>query len=165
MAVNLNGLDFNMSLMGDGFVLLSAVSVGFSYVLMKRFSSCEDPVVISGYQFMMGGAVMIVTGFALGGTIDLSDFRGVCILIYLAFLSAIAYALWGLLLKYNPVSRVTIFSFMTPVFGVVLTKLMLPSESDVSVISLIVALLLVASGVFMLNYKKTPKAEDTAEKA
>lgn len=154
MAVNLNGLDFKMNLMGDGFVLFSAISVGFSYVLMKRFSSCEDPVVISGYQFMMGGTVMVIVGFALGGVIDLSDAKGALILIYLAFLSAVAYALWGILLKYNPVSRVTIFSFMTPVFGVILTKLMLPLESDISIINLIIALALVASGVFMLNYTK-----------
>ncbi len=152
LAVNLNGLDFSMSFMGDGFVLFSAISVGFSFVLMKKFSSCEDPVVISGYQFMMGGAVMIITGVALGGVIDLSDFRGLLIVIYLAFLSAIAYALWGILLKFNPVSKVTIFSFMTPVFGVILTKLMLPGESDISIINLLVALALVASGVFMLNY-------------
>jgi drug/metabolite transporter (DMT)-like permease len=142
--------------MGDGFVIFSAVSLGFSSVLIKIFSKSEDPVVISGYQFMMGGAVMIVSGFALGGVIDLSNIEGLLILIYLAFLSAIAYALWGILLKHNPVSKVTIFSFMTPVFGVVLTKLLLPQESNISLINMAIALILVASGVFMLNYTKSP---------
>ena len=155
IAVNLNGLDFSMNLMGDAFVLFSGVSLGVSSVLIKRFSSREDPVVISGYQFIFGGAVMIVVALLLGGRVDLSDARGIGVLIYLSALSAVAYALWGVLLKYNPVSKVTIFSFMTPVFGVLLTKLMLPEESKVSLLNLIISLVLVCAGVFMLNYTKS----------
>jgi drug/metabolite transporter (DMT)-like permease len=41
-------------------------------------------------------------------------------LLYLALVSAVAYSLWGILLKYNPISRVAVFGFMTPVFGVIL---------------------------------------------
>ncbi len=162
IAVNLNGLDFNMNLMGDAFVLFSAISLGISSVLIKIFSKDEDPVVISGYQFIAGGAVMVITGLALGGTINLSDPWGIVILIYLSLLSAVAYALWGVLLKHNPVSKVTIFSFMTPVFGVLLTKLMLPDESNVDVISLIIALVLVCLGVFLLNYSGRSKAPTDA---
>ena len=79
---------------------------------------------------------------------------------YLAALSAVAYALWGVLLKHNPVSKVTIFSFTTPVFGVILTKIMLPNESKVDIANLIVSLLLVALGVFMLNYVSRAKLPD-----
>ena len=154
IAVNLNGLDFSMNFMGDGFVIFSAVSLGFSSVLIKIFSKHEDPVVISGYQFIMGGIVMVIVGLIAGGKIDLSDYRGVLIVLYLALLSAVAYALWGVLLKYNPVSKVTIFSFMTPVFGVILTKIMLPAESEVKLYNLIIALILVALGVFLLNYTR-----------
>jgi len=32
-------------------------------------------------------------------------------LIYLALVSAVAYSLWGMLLKYNPISRVAVFGF------------------------------------------------------
>lgn len=152
IAVNLNGLDFSMNLMGDGFVLFSAISLAVSSVLMKIFSKSEDPVVISGYQFIMGGAVMVIVGLIFGGRIDAFDFGAFAILVYLSLLSAVAYALWGILLKYNPVSRVTIFSFMTPVFGVLLTALILPDESTVSPLNLIIALLLVCVGVFLLNY-------------
>lgn len=158
IVINFKGLDLSMNLMGDGFVIFSAVSVAFSSVLIKIFSKSEDPVVISGYQFMVGGAVMIITGLALGGSVDFSSAKGVLILIYLAFLSAIAYALWGMLLKYNPVSRVTIFSFMTPVFGVILTKVMLPENSNVTILNMMISLLLVCIGVFLLNYTKKEKS-------
>jgi drug/metabolite transporter (DMT)-like permease len=151
IAVNISGIEYTMN-WGDAFVIFSAISLGVSSVLIKIFSKNEDPVVISGYQFMLGGAVMIIVGLAAGGSIDLSDIGGVGVLLYLAFLSAIAYALWGVLLKYNPVSRVTIFSFMTPVFGVILTALMLPEESTVEPLSLIISLVLVCLGVFLLNF-------------
>ena len=157
IAVNLNGLDFSMNFTGDAFVLFSAMSLAFSSVLIKIFSKSEDPVVISGYQFMLGGTVMIVVGLLAGGKIDHFDLTGAAILVYLSFLSAIAYALWGMLLKFNPVSKVTIFSFMTPVFGVLLTKLMLPEESTVKLVNLLISLVLVCLGVFMLNYVKQTK--------
>ena len=151
IAVNLNGLDFSINI-GDAFVIFSAVSLGISSVIIKIFSKHEDPVVISGYQFMMGGAVMVIVGLCMGGSIDFSDPRGVGVLLYLSALSAVAYALWGVLLKFNPVSRVTIFSFMTPVFGVILTAFMLPEESNVDILNLVISLILVCLGVFLLNY-------------
>ena len=157
IAINLDGLDFSMNLMGDGFVLFSAVSLAVSSVLMKIFSRSEDPVVISGYQFILGGAVMVGVGLILGGRFDSFDLSALAILTYLSFLSAVAYALWGILLKHNPVSKVTIFSFMTPVFGVLLTALMLPDESTVNVINLLISLVLVCAGVFMLNYRRPEK--------
>ena len=159
IAVNLDGLDFSMNFTGDAFVLFSAMSLAFSSVLIKIFSKSEDPVVISGYQFMLGGTVMIIVGLIAGGKIDHFDLTGAAILVYLSFLSAIAYALWGMLLKFNPVSKVTIFSFMTPVFGVLLTKLMLPEESTVKLVNLLISLVLVCAGVFMLNYVKPAKKD------
>jgi len=75
-------------------------------------------------------------------------------LVYLAFLSAMAYALWGILLKYNPVSKVTIFSFMTPVFGVILSKLILIEESAVSFANVLIALILICIGIITINYQK-----------
>ena len=100
---------------------------------------------------------MIVIGLAFGGKISLAEPLGVVILTYLSFLSAIAYSLWGILLKHNPVSSVTVFSFTTPVFGVLLTMLMLSEDSNVSVINLILALLLVCGGIFLLNFKPRTK--------
>jgi drug/metabolite transporter (DMT)-like permease len=154
IAVNLNGLDFSMNFTGDAFVLFSAMSLAVSSVLIKIFSKDEDPVVISGYQFMLGGAVMVIVGLIAGGKIDYVTPKGIAILVYLSFLSAIAYALWGVLLKFNPVSKVTIYSFMIPVFGVLLSNLLLSEQSHVSPINLIITLILVSTGIIMLNYKK-----------
>ena len=157
VVINLRGLEFTMNLLGDGFVILSTVAYSFSSVFMKRFSKYEDPVVISGYQFIFGGAFMIAVGALLGGKINLSDATGIVILIYLAFLSAVAYALWGVLLKYNPVSRVTVFSFTTPIFGTILSLIFLPESSGVDPINLIITLILVCGGILLLNYQPREK--------
>lgn len=154
ICVNLKGLDFNMNFTGDCFVIFSAISYAVSSVLMKKYSKDENPVVLSGYQFILGGIFMIIVGIIFGGTVSLVSGKGVAVLIYLSFLSAIAYSLWGILLKYNPVSRVTIFTFTTPVFGVILSKLMLTESGGVSAVNLIVTLVLVCSGILLLNYKK-----------
>lgn len=151
--VNLQGLELTMKFIGDGFVIFSTISYAFSSVLMKRFSKYEDPVVISGYQFIIGGALMVIVGLIMGGTISLSDFGGVMLLIYLAFLSAIAYALWGVLLKYNSVSKVSIFSFTTPIFGTILSLILFPGTSGVEPLNLVITLFLVSAGIFLLNYQ------------
>ena len=152
--VNLNGLKLNFNFFGDGFVIFSAISLAFSSVLVKIYSKYESPVVLSGYQFVIGGLVMVLIGLGFGGTISLDSLKGIGILIYLSILSAVAYALWGILLKHNPVSRITIFSFMTPVFGVILSKLMLTESSTVSLFNVIGALVLICIGIITTNYQK-----------
>lgn len=155
--VNLNGLDFNMNFTGDGFVIFSTIAYAVSSVLIKRYSKYEDPVIISGYQFILGGIVMILIGMSFGGGVVLNSAKGVGVLTYLAFLSAIAYSVWGILLKYNPVSRVTIFSFTIPVFGVLLSNLMLTEKSNVAPLNLVITLILVCTGIIILNYNKEKK--------
>ncbi len=157
IVVNLKGLDLNMNFTGDCFVLFSTISYATSTVLMKNFSTTEEPVVISGYQFIMGGAFMIVVALLFGGIVSVTSLNGLGVLIYLSFLSAIAYSVWGILLKYNPVSKVSIFHFMTPVFGVLLSKLLLTESGDVSPINLAITLVLVCSGIILLNYNPSKK--------
>ena len=161
VVINLDSLSFSgdwLDLMGVGFVVLSTIAYAVSSVLIKRYSAYEDPVTISGYQFIIGGAFMAVVGLIAGGKITLSSLGGVLDLVYLALLSAIAYSLWGILLKHNPVSRVTVFTCSTPIFGTILTMLLLPGESSaVNPIILIITLVLVSSGILLLNYIKPEK--------
>ena len=155
--VNLKGLDFTMNFLGDGFVIFSAISAAVASVLIKRFGQYEDAVVLSGYQFLIGGAVLIAVGLLSGGVMTFASTQGILVLIYLAFLSALAFALWGVLLTYNPVSKVTIYHFTVPVFGVILSKLMLAEQGNVSTINLLLTLALVCTGIILLNYKKGEK--------
>ena len=58
---------------------------------------------------------MTAAGFAFGGRLTGFEPASVLLLVYMSFLSAAAYSLWGMLLKYNPVSRITVFGFTTQI--------------------------------------------------
>lgn len=161
------GLDGGFSFTGEGFIILSALSYAISSVLIKRFSQWENPVALSGYQFILGGCVLVFSGYLMGGRIHLSSSKSIGVLLYLAFLSAAAYTLWGLLLKYNEVSRVTVYGFMIPVFGCVLSVLMLNESLSGTVLETVLSLALVCAGIVIVNTKsKLParKADGQAER-
>ena len=84
--------------------------------------------------------------------VGLSLTTGVVVLVYLSFLSAVAYAVWGVLLKYNPASKVSIYSFTTPVFGSILSYILLVGERDsINLVNLFVSLVVVSLGILLLN--------------
>lgn len=145
-----SGMELGFSFLGEGFIFFSTIAYAFSSVYLKRYSKEENPVVLSGWQFCIGGSIMIACGLAAGGRLTVWTGSGILMLVYLAFLSAVAYSLWGILLKYNPISRVAVFGFMNPVFGVILSALLL-GETDNLGVMCIVALLLVCVGIYIVN--------------
>ena len=68
-------------------------------------------------------------------------------------MSSVAYTLWGLLLKKNDVSKISIFGFMTPVLGVVLSALLLGEGGQLG-IRHIVSLVFITAGIIVVNLKK-----------
>ena len=76
------------------------------------------------------------------------------LLLYMAFISAGAYSLWSILLKYNPVSRVTVFGFMNPVIGVILSALILGEQNQAFTAFGLGALALVSLGIIIVNRGK-----------
>ena len=75
-------------------------------------------------------------------------------LIYLALISAVAYSLWGMLLKYNPISRVAVFGFMNPVFGVILSAWLLREGAQAFGPISLVSLVLVCAGIYIVNSRE-----------
>lgn len=156
------GFDTSLSFIGEGFIFISTVSYAFSSVYLKKFSKTENPVMLSGYQFIFGGIIMIISGRIMGGNLGIlgqSGFEGkteaLGMLFWLAIVSAVAYSLWGILLKHNPVSRVAVFGFMNPVFGVILSAWLL-RESDALGIKCLLALVLVCIGIYIVNMGPKP---------
>lgn len=157
--VNLNGNSVTLSLHleGEGFIFLSTFAYALSSVLIKNFSKKENPVLLSGWQFFVGGLVLAVTGGLLGGHIRLSTFSQAAMLLYLAFISAGAYTLWSILIKFNPVSQVSVYGFMNPVFGVILSYFLLHDSSQILGLQSILALVLVCTGIYIVNRNQPAK--------
>jgi len=152
--MNLDGLSLHIHPVGDGLVLLSVVSYSFSVIATKLFAQKEDPIILCGYQMGLGGVVLLLIGAILHGTFD---FVGMLpVFICLALIYAISYTLWTVLLKYNPASSVTIYSFMIPVFGVIFSALLLEEDGGVAAVNLICALVLVCVGILLWGYEKKP---------
>ena len=128
--VNLNGsgMTGGLRLTGEGFLMLAMIAASCSSGAIRRFSQREDPVALSGWQFMLGGAVMALVGLLAGGRLRLSGVAAGAVLAYLAALSAVAYTVWSVLLKYNSVSRIAPYLFLQPIFGVMLSLILYPGE-------------------------------------
>ena len=139
---------------GEGAMLMAALFYAFSSCCIKRFSKHENPVTLSGYQFLLGGLVLFVAGWIMGGELVFRSASCIYNLLYMGFISAGAYTLWGVLLKYNPVSRVAIFGFMNPVMGVLLSAWILGENNEAFSVTGVVSLVLVAVGIMIVNLGK-----------
>lgn len=148
-----DGLDMHMKFTGEGFILLCTIAYALSSVFIKKYSEDENPVVLSGYQFFVGGVIMMILGAVWGGKLTVITGKGIGMLIYLALVSAVAYSIWGILLKYNPVSKVAIFGFVNPISGVILSSIFLDEKGQSFGLKGILALILVCIGIFIVNYQ------------
>ncbi len=155
-------LSGTFSLQGEGAMLSAALFYGFSGCFIKLFSEKENPVVLSGYQFILGGAILALIGLFMGGSLHFTEPACYLNLLYMGFISAGAYTLWGILLKHNPVSRISIFGFMNPVMGVLLSALILGENKEAFSVKGLLSLLLVACGIIIVNW--VPRT-DTGHKA
>ena len=107
-------------------------------------------MVLSGYQFVFGGIIMTICGLLMGGQLTDWCLKSVVLLIYMALISSVAYSVWGILLKHNPVGKVAVYSFTNPIFSVLLSFVFLQESSSFGW-ELIVALVLVCGGIYLVN--------------
>ena len=140
-----------LTLAGEGAMLAADLFYAVSGCLIKIYSRDENPVTLSGYQFLLGGVVLFAIGSLTGGQLRFYTASCWMNLLYLGLISAGAYTLWGVLLKHNPVSRVSILGFMNPVMGVLLSALFLGEGNEAFSMRGLIAILLVSAGIIIVN--------------
>ena len=106
---------------------------------------------LCGWQFLFGGVVMTLLGLVLGGRLAASTPTSAALLVYMGFISAVAYSLWSALLAHNPVARISVFGFMNPVFGVLLSALLLGEGEAAFRPQGLAALVLICVGILAVN--------------
>lgn len=139
------------SLKGEGMIVLCTVVYGISMVLLKMISDEESPMTITAYQTLTGGALLVLTGAVAGGHVGGFIAKSVILLIYMALLSTAAFSIWTILMKYNPVGKVAVYTFTIPIFGVALSGLLLGEQ--VLEMKNLIALVLVSAGIIIVNKK------------
>ena len=142
----------DFTLAGEGAVMMAALVLSAASIYGKKLSQHLNAAVMTGWQMMIGGAVLLTGGWMAGG--QMADFTlgSLTLMAYMALLSALAFSIWSALLKHNPVGRVTVFNFLIPVFGVALSALFL--GEDVFAWKNGVALILVCAGIWLVTAEK-----------
>lgn len=148
---------FEFGLTSEGFVLFSAIAFSVGTVYSKYVAQNEDVFAVSGYQLFFGGSLLAAAGYIGGGRIAHVTAGGIGMLAYLIVLSAVAFTLWTLLLSANHVARVTVYYSLVPVFGVILSGVLL--GEDVLNLRSIAALALVCLGICIVNGRKGVQAD------
>ena len=135
--------------LGEGFIVIAALLFAVGGVYGKGLSANMDAGVMTGWQLLLGGAMLGLAGFVLGGQLNAFGLEAALLLAYLAGLSAAAFALWSVLLKHNQVGSVSIFICAIPIFGVLLAGLFL--GEPIFEWKNLAALVLVSLGIWMVN--------------
>ncbi len=155
------GFDLSLTFRGEGYMLLSGVFSALVEVTVKPRSKGIPAPLISWGQLFFGSIPLLVVGY-LGLEHSLPwDFKAIGLLIYSALISAVAFILWYELLKVNDAGELAIYRLFIPIFGSLLSALLLPAESFTA--SLLLGLLLVVAGIIVLNIWGRQKSEQKKE--
>lgn len=135
-----------------GMLLLLSGSVvsAVGNVLIAKRKGGLPPVALNSAQMLIGGFVLLLIALPCEGIPNLAlpaVFYGQ--LLWLATISAVAFAIWFHLLGRMKVSRLNLWKFLIPLSGAALSWFLLPDESP-SAASLI-GMVLIVTGIVVAN--------------
>lgn len=148
------GQEFQMSFQftGEGYMILAALTGAIGAIMAKELAVGIHPFALTGWQLTIGSVLMLMFGLPQlqEGAMTFTPL-GWSLFLYSAILSAVAFALWYSILKYNKAGEISIYKFATPVSGAILSALFIPGEHFT--ILIIGALVLVVAGFIAVNHQ------------
>lgn len=141
----------NFSLLGDGMIILNAFCGAFASLMTRGLNKRIDVFVGTGYSLALGGALLIVPGLCMGGTLPHVSLWGLVLLVLLIGISTIGFTLYNKLLTCNPMGKVAIYNSLIPVVGAVTSCLCL---HETFYLKYIIAGTLAAAGIYVINKGK-----------
>ena len=152
LAVNTDGLEFTFSFEGEGIMILASVCQAVVFFLSK--ASCgkiSAPKMIGWGQFI-GGILLVTVSLPLGAAIPRFDWIGLMSLLLLSVISALAYVLSLVPLKYFPASEISVFNLLITVFGVIMSALLL--GENIFRWNYLIAISLISVGIILVNKRQ-----------
>ena len=135
---------------GEGFILIAGMFFVVGSVINKKASKINGSFTVTAYNLLIGGFLLIVTGlFGYNGEWKIT-FVGILVLLYLVLVSSIAVTVLSSLLKTYPIGKISVYNFIIPVSGTLLSGLFL--KENIFIWQYGAALLLVTIGIFSVNY-------------
>lgn len=152
MALNIGGKESGaFTLMGDGMIILNALCGATASLMTRGLGKRIDVFVGTGYSLAIGGALLILPGLAMGGTLPQITMPGLIYLLLLIAISTIGFTLYNKLLTCNPVGKVSIYNSLIPVVGAVTSCLCL---NETFYWKYLIAGGLSAAGIYIINKGK-----------
>lgn len=148
----LGSMDMSFQWLGEGALITGSLLMSIAAIIIKRKSHMMHPMVLNGWQMLMGGLLLLAGGLLGGGRIQQIHFRTILLIIYLAAVSATAFTLWFMMFKYHSPAKLAIYKFSIPIFGSLLSVLLIPAES--MTIEMLGALVLVSLGIVAVNLRR-----------
>jgi drug/metabolite transporter (DMT)-like permease len=138
------------ALIGDGLCLAAAIAWGATTLVIKTTSLCRAPAEkVLVYQLAVSAPVMLALSPLFGPLIRQLGWPVAAALLYqVVVVVAASYVVWFSLLARYPAAQLAAFTFLTPIFAVALGALLLAEPVSPR---LLIALLLVAGGIFLIN--------------
>lgn len=138
-------------LTGDGFILMSTTINALCTVLIRKYGQRQNSYFLMAMQFLIGASLMIITGLIFReGSLNFNP-KAVILLIYAAFISATAFTIWTIVLKYHSAGEFGVYKLFIPLFGSILSVITL---GEAFTINLAIGMVLVLSGSLILNKSK-----------
>ncbi len=134
--VSLGRQGFHFGLPGEvaGIIMifLANISTATSNVLVSKNGKKMNPLVLSSFSLLIGGLIMFLISFVFEDVPSKPNFplNYWLVLLWLAFMSAFTFSKWYVLLKRPEVkvSELNLWKFIIPVFGAILSWLIVPGE-------------------------------------
>jgi len=122
----------NLIFIGIILLFLTNINAGFTNVVIARDARHIPPLVLSSSSLIIGGILLFLVSLpAEGFSFTIPPLTYYLSIIWLSFLSAAAYSIWFFLLqrKEVKVSALNMWKFIIPVFGAILSWILIPTES------------------------------------
>jgi drug/metabolite transporter (DMT)-like permease len=149
LALNMSGEESgSFSLMGDGMIILNALCGACAGLLTRGVGKRVDVFVGTGYSLGIGGALLMIPGLLMGGTLPRVTIIGLIYLLMLIGISTIGFTLYNKLLTCNPVGKIAIWNSLIPVVGAVTSCLCL---HETFVWNYAIAATLTTAGIYIIN--------------
>ena len=153
LALNLSGKESgSFTLLGDGMIILNALCGASAGLMTRGVGKRVDVFVGTGYSLGIGGALLVIPGLLMGGTLPNVTLIGIIYLLLLIGISTIGFTLYNKLLTCNPVGKIAIWNSLIPVVGAVTSCLCL---HETFVWNYAVAATLTTTGIYVINKGKS----------
>lgn len=142
------------ALLGPVYILLAALGVAVGNVLLKSLADEIDPLVVVGCQFVIGAFPLLSLSLVFEAPIKIvwSLAFTVDLLALSLFGTALAFVLWFSLMHRNRLTRLNTFTFLTPVFALIIGAFFFNERLDWLEIG---GILLILIGIAWMSWKES----------